>query len=64
MWEGGCLLSSLTLHINMVLWGEVSEAVHPVFFGANLFTLTKEDGGVRPNAMGNTLHRLTNKAAV
>ena len=60
---GACLLSSLTPFINMVLRGEASETVHPVFFGANLFALTK-DGGVCPIAVGNTLCCLTTKATV
>ena len=61
---GAHLLSSLTLFINMVLQGEVSKAVRPVFVSANLFALTKKDGGFCPIAVGNTLRRLPTKAGV
>ena len=58
------LLSSLTMFINIVLRGEVSKAVRPVFFGTNLFALIKKNSGVHPITVGNTLRNLVTKAAV
>ena len=34
-----------------------------LMFAANLTALRKKDGGIRPIAVGNTLHRLASKAA-
>ena len=37
--------------------------VQPFFFGASLIPLKKKDGGIRPIAIGQTLHRLAAKCA-
>ena len=54
-------LSSLTLFVNQVVAGNVPPAARPFFFGTSLLGLTKEDGGVRPIAVGCTLRRLAAK---
>ena len=61
--ERQALLSSLTLFIKLVLEGDVPVSARPYFFGANLEALEKKDGGVRPIAVGCTLHRLVAKVA-
>jgi len=43
--------------------GRVPSVVRPIFNGASLCALNKKDGGVRPIAVGSTLHRLVAKAA-
>lgn len=59
-WNGS-LLRALSLVINLILEGKVPHQIFPVLFGANLFPLTKKDGGVRPIAVGCTLHRIASK---
>ena len=54
-------LSALTAFIGQVVAGNVPQAVRPHFFGATLIGLSKEDGGVRPIAIGCTLRRLAAK---
>jgi hypothetical protein len=54
-------LSSLSNFIGLVVGGEVPQAVRAFFFGASLIGLPKEDGGVRPIAIGCTLRRLAAK---
>ena len=41
--------------------GSMPTEVAPYFCGANLFAAKKKDGGLRPVAVGETLHRLTSK---
>ena len=36
----------------------------PIFYGAGLIALSKEDGGVRPIAIGHTIRRLAGKVAM
>ena len=55
------LLSALTPFIRLVLEGDTPTSIRPYFFGANLVALRKEDGGVRPIAVGCTLCRLVTK---
>lgn len=57
------LLSSLTKFCNFVFSGKVTESILPIFFGASLIALDKNDGGVRPIAVGCTLRRLVSKLA-
>ena len=57
------LLQSLIVFSNLVLQGKTPMAVHPFFFGANLIALGKKGGGIRPIAVGLTLHRLVAKCA-
>ena len=45
------------------LQGNVPVEVKPYFFGASLVVLHKKSGGVRPIAVGCTLHRLVVKMA-
>ena len=61
--RGTSLVRRLVAFVNMVAGGTVPEAIRPWFFGANLFSLAKKDGGVRPIAVGNTLRRLVSKCA-
>ena len=55
------LLWSLTNFANLVLRGKVPQSVMPIFFGANLISRQKKDGGIRPIAVGQTLRRLVAK---
>ena len=50
-----------TPFIRLVLEGDTPTSIRPYFFGANLVALRKEDGGVRPIAVGCTLRRLVAK---
>ena len=55
------LMDSLTSFINLVVAGNVPTFARPFFFGATLIGLSKNDGGVRPIAIGCTLQRLAAK---
>ena len=55
------LMDSLTSFINLVVAGNVPTFARPFFFGATLIGLSKNDGGVRPIAIGCTLRRLAAK---
>ena len=55
------LLTSLTNFTNMVIAGGVPVPARPYFFGAKLIGLNKDDGGIRPIAVGCTLRRLVAK---
>ena len=46
-----------------MLKGKVPNQIVPVLYGATLIAFSKPNGGVRPIAIGNTLRRLTAKAA-
>ena len=62
----GCrevILPTLVSFVRLVLDGKTPAAVRPFFFGANLVALQKNDGGVRPIAVGNSLRRLVAKVA-
>ena len=56
--EDSPFLCALTEFCNLVLRGNVPDEVRPFFFGATLVALRKQSGGVRPIAVGCTLHRL------
>jgi hypothetical protein len=62
-WVGGPLLEVLSSFVNVVLAGDVPEAVRPSFFGASLLAFNKKQGGIRPVAIGLTLRRLCSKIA-
>ena len=55
------LLDSLTEFVNLVICGKVPVNTHPFFFGATLTGLGKKGGGVRPIAVGCSLHRMAAK---
>ena len=57
------LLRTLTSFVNLVLGGKTPPSARPFFFGATLTPLGKEGGGIRPIAVGHTLHRLVAKCA-
>jgi len=61
--RGHLLLRALTGFINFTLEGKVAPLARQFFFGASLCALTKAGGGVRPIAIGCTLHRLAAKCA-
>ena len=61
--SGVNLLQSLSSFVGFVLCGEVLASVRPCFFGANSVAFNKSDGGIRPIAVGCTLHRLVAKCA-
>ena len=61
--NGEKLLSSLTLFVNHVLDGKTPASARPFFGGATLLALQKKNGGIRPIAIGCTLHRLAAKCA-
>ena len=58
---GNEFLQKLTSVLNIVLQGKIPVGLRPFFFGAKLIGLRKKDGGVRPNAVGNTLRRICSK---
>ena len=60
---GNRLILSLTSFVNTFLNGQISEFASIVFFSANLTALRKNDGGIRPIAVGNILGRLASKVA-
>ena len=56
------LLDTLVAFMNYTVYpGKVPTEVVETFYGANLIALGKEDGGVRPIAVGFTLRRLAAK---
>jgi ascorbate-specific PTS system EIIC-type component UlaA len=60
---GQQLLTCLTDLTNTILSGHVPKVVTLFFCGAIHPALSKKDGGIRPIAVGCTLHRLVAKAA-
>ncbi|KAJ8722193.1 hypothetical protein PYW08_004595 [Mythimna loreyi] len=58
---GESLLKELTALINLMLSGNVNEAVIDILYGANLCALRKKDGGIRPIAVGSTYRRIAAK---
>ena len=52
-------LRALANLVNVILEGKLPFELRPYFFGATLFALKKSDGGLRPIAVGNTVHRLS-----
>ena len=59
------LLEALVMFVDgIILCGNIPSAVCSRFFDATLIALSKNDGGVRPIAIGNTLRRLFAKACV
>ena len=61
--QGVNLLRAVTRLCNKTLKGDIPEHIRPYWFGASLIAFSKPDGGIRPIAIGNTLRRLTAKAA-
>jgi hypothetical protein len=57
------LLSSITILCNKMLRGDIPDNILPFLYGASLIAFSKPSGGIRPIAIGNTLRRLTAKAA-
>ena len=57
------LLAALSRFVSLVIHGRVPDFARHLFFGARLTALSKEDGGVRPIAVGLTLRRLVAKVA-
>ena len=49
---------------NIIFAGKVPSFMVPIFYGADLIALSKDDGGVRPIAIGNTIRRLAGKVAM
>ena len=46
------LLAALSRFVSLVIHGRVPDFARHLFFGARLTALSKEDGGVRPIAVG------------
>ena len=61
--QGARLLSVITRLCNKMLRGDIPEHIRLFLFGASLITFSKQNGGIRPIAIGNTIRRLTAKAA-
>merc|ERR1712121_275033 len=61
---GNRLLESITKLVNFILRNQIPAVIRPIFFGANLFALSKKEGGIRPIAVGLTLRRLTTKVGL
>ena len=56
------LLTAITNFINgIAIPGKIPDEICPVFFGASLLGLSKDDGGVRPIAVGLTWRRIIGK---
>ena len=56
------LVDTLVSFMNLIVYpGKVPKEFCETFYGANLIALSKEDGGVRPIAVGFTLRRLAAK---
>jgi len=60
--EASSLLTALASFSTLVLEGK-PPAIRPFLFGATLVALDKKGGGVRPTAIGCTLHRFVAKIA-
>ena len=54
-------LEALTDALNTLVAGRVPTALAPALAGASLFALNKDDGDVRPIAVGETVRRLASK---
>ena len=50
--------------VNLLLQGEVPDAVRPFVCGASVMSLRKPDGTLRPIEVGETFRRITGKVAV
>ena len=61
--QGPRLLSVITRLCNKMLRGDIPEHIRQFLFGASLIAFSKPNGGIRPIAIGNTIRRLTAKAA-
>ena len=56
------LINALVSFMNLIVFpGKVPKEICETFYGATLIALSKEDGGVRPIAIGFTLRRLAAK---
>ena len=56
------LVANLVQFINSCLHGDVPQVIAPVFYGASLITLRKNDGGIRPIAIGETIRSVAGRA--
>jgi hypothetical protein len=56
-------LRALTKLCNFLLSGQLPSEICHLLYGASLCALNKNDGGIRPIAIGNCLRRLTSKLA-
>ena len=54
----------ITEVVNLLLQGEVPDAVRPFVCGASVMSLRKPNGSLRPIAVGETFRRITGKVAV
>jgi len=57
------VIGPLTELVNLLLAGEVPDAVLPVLYGASLLAFNKKGGGLRPIAVGYMLRRLAAKVS-
>lgn len=55
------LLEAVTKFVNFAVGGQINSLILPYFCGARLLALKKNDGGIRPIAIGCTLRRLVAK---
>lgn len=62
--SNGALLRALSHLIGLMLKGKVFDAIVSTSYGANLFPLRKESGGMGPIAVGCTLRRIVPKVVV
>ena len=58
------LVTALTALVNQTILGELPAVARPAFFGATLTALRKNDGGLRPIAVGCVYRRLATKVAL
>ena len=57
------LKDSLTDFVNLLLKGDLPLPVREIVYGGRLIALQKNDGSIRPIAVGYTLRRLAAKCA-
>jgi hypothetical protein len=60
---GTSLINALTEVANIILSESVPREILLLLYGANVTALTKNGGGMRPIATGNTLRRMAGKIA-
>lgn len=61
--SGNKLINSITSLSNLMLRGKIQSSICEIMFGARLCALQKEDGGIRPIAIGSVFRRITAKIA-
>lgn len=61
--QGPALATSMTAFIDLLMQSKCPSSVTPIFSGGRLVALHKKLGGIKPIAIGYSLHRLAAKCA-